>query len=155
MSRQFFNISSVVDSTTSLGNQILMLWAPELDTTVQSGLEGQNHLPQPAGHTAFDVAQDSIGFHGCECNCQVMLSFLSTNSPKPFSARQLWIHFPPSLSLCTRLTQPMCKSLHLVLLSFMRVAQTHLSSLSRSILRSVYECDLTQGYFQMVLGRCT
>ncbi|KAK4831029.1 LOW QUALITY PROTEIN: hypothetical protein QYF61_014917 [Mycteria americana] len=29
--------------------------------------EGQNHLPQPAGYAAFDAAQDTVGFLGCEC----------------------------------------------------------------------------------------
>jgi len=33
----------------------------------QSGVEGQNHLPQPAGHTAFDAAQDTIGLLGYNC----------------------------------------------------------------------------------------
>ncbi|KAJ7414889.1 hypothetical protein BTVI_39977 [Pitangus sulphuratus] len=27
----------------------------------ESGVEGQNHLPRPAGHTAFDAAQDTNG----------------------------------------------------------------------------------------------
>ncbi|KAK4827791.1 hypothetical protein QYF61_021744 [Mycteria americana] len=45
---------------------------PELNTVLrvgshQSGTEGQNHLPRPAGHTAFDAAQDTAGLLGCEC----------------------------------------------------------------------------------------
>ena len=32
----------------------------------QSGAEGQNHLPQPAGHSAFDTAQDTVGLLGCK-----------------------------------------------------------------------------------------
>ena len=26
----------------------------------------EDHLPQPTGHTSFDVAQDTVGFLGCE-----------------------------------------------------------------------------------------
>ena len=29
---------------------------------------GQEHFPHPAGHTAFDAAQDTVGFLGCECS---------------------------------------------------------------------------------------
>jgi len=48
-----------------------MLGAPELDAGLQvgshqSGAEGQNHLPRPAGHTSFDAAQDTVGLLGCE-----------------------------------------------------------------------------------------
>jgi len=40
--------------------------SPELDTGLQvgshqSGVEGQNPLPRPAGHAAFDAAQDMAG----------------------------------------------------------------------------------------------
>ncbi|KAK4825708.1 hypothetical protein QYF61_002067 [Mycteria americana] len=50
---------------------LLMLGAPELNAVVQlgsheSGVEGQNHLPRPAGHTSFDAAQDTVGFLGCK-----------------------------------------------------------------------------------------
>ena len=32
----------------------------------QSRVEGQNHLPPPAGHASFDAAQDTVGFLSCE-----------------------------------------------------------------------------------------
>jgi len=32
----------------------------------QHRVEGQDHLPQPAGHSSFDAAQDTVGFLGCE-----------------------------------------------------------------------------------------
>jgi len=32
----------------------------------QSGAEGQNPLPRPAGHTAGDAAQDEVGFLCCK-----------------------------------------------------------------------------------------
>jgi len=49
-----------------------VLGATELDTGLQVGshqsrAEGQNHLPRPTGHAAFDAVQDTVGFLGCEC----------------------------------------------------------------------------------------
>lgn len=32
----------------------------------ESRAEGQNHIPHPAGHTAFNAAQDATGFWGCK-----------------------------------------------------------------------------------------
>ena len=32
----------------------------------QSRVEGQNHLPQPAGHASFGAAQDAVCFLGCK-----------------------------------------------------------------------------------------
>ncbi|KAK4822945.1 hypothetical protein QYF61_023445 [Mycteria americana] len=48
-----------------------VLRAPELDAVLQVGshqsrVEGQNHLPRPAGHASFDAAQDTVGLLGCE-----------------------------------------------------------------------------------------
>ena len=48
-----------------------VLRAPELDAGLpvgshQSGAEGQNPLPQPAGHIAGDAAQGTVGLLGCE-----------------------------------------------------------------------------------------
>jgi len=48
---------------------ILVLRAPELDAGLQVGshqsrVEGQNHLPRPAGHTSLDAAQDAVGKNG-------------------------------------------------------------------------------------------
>jgi len=46
---------------------LLVLRAPELDAglqvgSYQSGVEGQNHIPHPAGHDSLDAAQDMVGF---------------------------------------------------------------------------------------------
>jgi len=45
---------------------LLVLGAPELDAALQVGshesrVEGQNHLPRPAGHTSLDATQDTVG----------------------------------------------------------------------------------------------
>ncbi|KAK4830124.1 hypothetical protein QYF61_008551 [Mycteria americana] len=47
----------------------LVLGTPELDTVLQEGshrVEGENHLPRPAGHTSFYAAQGTIGVLGCK-----------------------------------------------------------------------------------------
>ncbi|KAK4830883.1 hypothetical protein QYF61_013812 [Mycteria americana] len=48
-----------------------VLRTPELDAVLQVGshqsrVEGQNHLPRPAGHASFDAAQDTVGLLGCK-----------------------------------------------------------------------------------------
>jgi len=50
---------------------LLVLGAPELDVGLQVGshqsrVEGQNSLPQPAGHASLDAVQDTVGLLGCE-----------------------------------------------------------------------------------------
>jgi len=52
----------------------------------QSRVDGQNHLPQPAGHASFDASQDMVGLLGCKhvarsrrvkLHCMSQLSFQS------------------------------------------------------------------------------
>jgi len=48
-----------------------VLRSPLLDVILQVRphqlrVEGQAHLPCPAGHTSFDEAQDTVGFLGCK-----------------------------------------------------------------------------------------
>lgn len=62
-----------------------MLGLPELDTVFKEGashkskIEGQNHLPQPAGHTAFNKAQDGLLFWAESAHFEVMISFFLYN----------------------------------------------------------------------------
>ncbi|KAK4833105.1 LOW QUALITY PROTEIN: hypothetical protein QYF61_027771 [Mycteria americana] len=70
---------------------LLVLRAPELDAVLQvrshqSRVEGQNHLPQPAGHAALDAAQDMVGLLGCK---RTLLAHV-----------QLFIHQCPQVLLC-------------------------------------------------------
>ena len=44
-----------------------LLRTPHLLRPHQHRVERQDYLPQPAGHTSFDDAQDMVGFLGCEC----------------------------------------------------------------------------------------
>jgi len=59
------------DSVLQHLHVLLVLRAPELDSGLQVGshqsrAEGQNPLPQPAGHAAFGATQDTVGLLGCE-----------------------------------------------------------------------------------------
>ncbi|PKU42653.1 hypothetical protein llap_7045 [Limosa lapponica baueri] len=64
-----------------------MLGAPGLDTVRQvrsqeSRVEGQNHLPRPVGHAAFDAAQDMVGFLGCRCALLAHVELLINQHPQ-------------------------------------------------------------------------
>jgi len=94
----------------------------------QSGAEGQNPLPHPAG----DAAQGMVGL-GCECTLLGHLEFLVNQHPQflllraalnPFSAQPVFV-------LGIALTH--VQTLHLTLLNLIRFAEAHLSSLSRSL----------------------
>jgi len=50
---------------------LLVLRASELDAVLEVGshesrIEGQNHLPWPAGHSSLDTTQDTTGLLGCK-----------------------------------------------------------------------------------------
>ncbi|KAK4827563.1 hypothetical protein QYF61_019187 [Mycteria americana] len=84
---------------------LLMLRPPELHAVLQmgshkSGVEGQNHLPQPAGHASFDAAQDTVGFLGCKCTLPGHVELLINQHPhvlllraalNPFSAQPVFV----------------------------------------------------------------
>ena len=53
----------------------------------QCRVEGQDHLSQPAGHTSFDSAQNTVGFLVCR---STLLAYVQlTTYPKSFSAELL------------------------------------------------------------------
>ncbi|PKU40461.1 hypothetical protein llap_9237 [Limosa lapponica baueri] len=57
----------------------------------ESGADGQNHLPQPAGHDSCDAAQGTGGFLGYQCTLlhpQVLLLRAALN---PFSAQPVFV----------------------------------------------------------------
>ncbi|KAK4821962.1 hypothetical protein QYF61_004966 [Mycteria americana] len=84
---------------------LLMLGAPELDAALQvgshkSGVEGQNHLPRPAGHAPFDAGQDTVGFLGCRRTLPGHVELLINQHPQvlllraalnPFSAQPVFV----------------------------------------------------------------
>ena len=83
----------------------LVLRPPELDTALQVGshqrrVEGQNHLPQPAGHASLDAAQDTVGLLGCESILPGHVELLNHQYPQvlllraalnPFSAQSAFV----------------------------------------------------------------
>lgn len=50
-------------------------------------------LPQPAGHTSLDAAQDSSGFLGCECTLLAHVKFFINHHPQVFLCRAALSHF--------------------------------------------------------------
>jgi len=82
-----------------------VLRAPELDAGLQvgshqSGGEGQNLLPCPAGHAAFDAAQDTVGLLGCERTVLGCVELLINQNPQvlllraalnPFAAQPVFV----------------------------------------------------------------
>ncbi|KAJ7414376.1 hypothetical protein BTVI_41314 [Pitangus sulphuratus] len=69
-----------------------VLGTPELDAALQvgshqSGVKGQNHLPHPAAHSAFDAAQDTIGFLGCEHTLMAHVQPLIHQHPQVLASR--------------------------------------------------------------------
>lgn len=65
-------ITAVVSSgPTKTDPRLFVLGVPHLDAVLhawsdESWAEGQNHLPQPAGHASLDAAQNMTGFLGCK-----------------------------------------------------------------------------------------
>ncbi|KAK4818029.1 hypothetical protein QYF61_004153 [Mycteria americana] len=84
---------------------LLMLGAAELNTILQvgsheSGVEGENHLLQPAGHASFDAAQDTVGFLGCKRTLLGHVELLISQHPQvlllraalnPFSSQLVFV----------------------------------------------------------------
>jgi len=78
-----------------------VLRAPELDAGLQvgppqSGAEGKNHLPRPAGHASLDAAQDTVGL-GCEHTLPDRVELLVNQvllpraALKPFSTQPVFV----------------------------------------------------------------
>ncbi|KAK4811347.1 hypothetical protein QYF61_027576 [Mycteria americana] len=70
----------------------LILGAPELNTVLQvgsheSGVEGENHFPRPAGHAFFDAAQDTIVFLGCKRTLPAHIQFFIHQYPQVLLCR--------------------------------------------------------------------
>ena len=58
----------------------------------RSRVEGPNHLPRPAGHTAFDAAQDTVGFPGCKHTLLTHVQFFIHNVPPSPSSQGCSLH---------------------------------------------------------------
>ncbi|KAK4816418.1 hypothetical protein QYF61_016854 [Mycteria americana] len=98
-----------------------VLRAPELDAGLQvgshqSGVEGQNHLPRPAGYISFDAAQDMAGFLGCEHTLLARVQLFTHQYPQVLLCRASRNPFIPQpvLILGVALTQVQDLALGLV-----------------------------------------
>jgi len=77
-----------------------MLRAPELEMGLQVGshqsrAEGQNHLSRPAGHAAFDAAQDTVGPLGCKCTLPAHVQLFIHQYPQVLLGRAALNPFIP------------------------------------------------------------
>jgi len=63
----------------------------------QSGTQGQNALPGPAGHTTFDAAQDTVGLLGCKCTLSAHVQLFIHQYPQVLVSRAVLHAFFPSL----------------------------------------------------------
>jgi len=82
-----------------------LLGAPELHAGLDveshlSGVEGQNHLPQPAGHTSLDAAQETVGLLGSKYTPPGHVELLVNHHPQvlllraalnPLSAQHVFV----------------------------------------------------------------
>ena len=98
----------------------------------QGRVEGEENLPQPAGHTPLNSPQDPIGIPG---NQGTLLAYgqlvVRQHSQVPLHRAALQ-QVSPSLYWCMGLFLPRCRTLPLPLLNFFRFLSAQLSSLSRS-----------------------
>ena len=62
----------------------------------ESGVEGENPLPRPAGHTSLEAAQDTVGFLGCECTLLAHVQFFIQQYPQVLLGRAALNPFIPS-----------------------------------------------------------
>ena len=81
---------------------LLVLRAPEMDAGLQvwshqRRVEGQNPLLQPAGHSSFGAAQDTVGTVDCECTLLAHVQLFIHKYAKSFSPGLLSIPSSPSL----------------------------------------------------------
>ena len=103
---------------------LLVFRAPELDAVLQVGSHKKYRI------TSLDLLvtillmqlRIQLAFWAANTHCQFMLNLSSVSTLKSFSSGLLSSYSLPSLYLCLSLPCLRCRTLHLVLLSFMRLA---------------------------------
>ncbi|KAK4827362.1 hypothetical protein QYF61_017287 [Mycteria americana] len=93
---------------------LVVLRAPELDAELQVGshqsrAEGQNPLPRPAGHAAFDAAQDTTGLLGCERALSAHVQLFIHQDPQVLPHRAALDHTIPQPVLKPRIAPAQAK----------------------------------------------
>jgi len=87
-------------------------------------VEGQDHLPCPAGHISFDVAQNTVGFLGCEGTLLVHIhQYLQV-----LYGKAVLYPFIPHVIIIQMVAVMQDKTLHLNLLNLMRFTRAHCSA---------------------------
>ena len=97
---------------------LFLLGSPELDTVLQvrpdqGRVEGKDHLPWPAGHTPFNIPQNSTGLTGHKGTLQAYGQPVIHQDPRSFSAEPLSSKSSPNLYWYLWLFLLRCKTLHL------------------------------------------
>ncbi|KAK4819924.1 hypothetical protein QYF61_015299 [Mycteria americana] len=121
---------------------LLVLRAPELDAVLQvrshqSRVEGQNHLPRPAGHASSDAAQDVVGLLGCECTLSAHVQLFVHQYPHVLFRRAALDHIIPQPVLEPRIAPT---QIHL--------SHFKLSSLIHLLVVLIFLSGLTLGYLE-------
>ncbi|KAK4810853.1 LOW QUALITY PROTEIN: hypothetical protein QYF61_008825 [Mycteria americana] len=98
---------------------LLVLRTPELDAILQvgshqRGVEGQNHLPRPAGHASLYAAQDTVGFLGCERTLPAHVQLFIHQCPQVLLLRAALNHIIPQPVLKPRIAPTQDPALGLV-----------------------------------------
>jgi len=80
----------------------------------QCRLEGQDHLPQPAGHVSFDAAQDAVSFLGYDGTVLAHVQFTIHQYTQILLVRIVHYTFVPQVILIMGITVTLVQHLHLV-----------------------------------------
>jgi len=79
----------------------------------QTGAEGQNSVPRPAGHTCFDAAEDTVGFLGCEHTLMAHVQLFIHQYPQVLLSRPALNPFLPQPVLMPGVTLTLMQDLGL------------------------------------------
>ena len=115
-----------------------VLRTPHLDTVLQVRLhqcrvEGQDYLPQLAGHASFDAAQDTVDFLVCEGTLLAHVQLPIYQYPQVFFSRAVLNPSIPQLVLLMGVALTQLEDLAFGFVEPHEVHRAHHSSLSRSI----------------------
>ena len=82
-------------------------------TPGKSSVGGQNHHPQPAGHTSLDATHDTVGLLGCKCMLPVHVESFINQHPQILLLRAAFKLFStqPVLGIALTLMQDLALDL--------------------------------------------
>jgi len=108
---------------------------PGLDMVLQTGLhvgrvEGDNHLPLPAGHPSFVGAHDTVGLSGCRCALLACVKLFVHQTLQSFTTGLLSTNSSPSLHTDLGLPQPCAQSFYISLDSYDPISSSLSTALS-------------------------